>query len=62
MNNQINWPLDVQSVRLLDVFVIAPVLIYAGTKKELSNPLRYTLIAIGAATLIYNGLNYIKNK
>lgn len=50
---------SVQQVRLLDVFVVAPFLFYVGTRKELPQALRIGLIALGAATLIYNGKNYI---
>jgi hypothetical protein len=35
---------------------------YVGTKKELSFPIRLTLLGFGAATIIYNGNNYLKNK
>jgi hypothetical protein len=51
--------MDVQNVRLLDVFVVAPFLFYVGTRKELSQTLRLGVIALGAATLIYNGINYV---
>jgi len=52
---------NVQDIRLIDVFVIGPFLIYVGMKKELSLPIRLTLIGFGAATIIYNGNNYLKN-
>jgi len=61
-NKQIQWPLPVQTIRLIDVFFIGPFMIYVGTKKELTNPVRLTLWGLGAATIIYNGLNYLKNK
>jgi hypothetical protein len=54
--------LKVQDIRLIDILFIGPFLIYVGTKKELSLPIRLTLIALGAATIIYNGNNYLKNK
>jgi len=54
--------LTVQDIRLLDVVFVAPVLIYAGFREELPKPLRYTLVALGIATLIYNGHNYLLNK
>jgi len=54
--------MNVQKVRLLDVFVIAPVLMYASTKKQLSDSMRLTILGIGVATLIYNAHNYIKAK
>ena len=51
--------IGVQQVRLLDVFVVAPFLFYVGTRRELPQTLRFGLIALGAATLIYNGKNYL---
>jgi len=53
---------NVQEIRLIDVFLIGPFLIYVGMKKELSLPVRSTLLALGVATIIYNGNNYLKNK
>jgi hypothetical protein len=52
--------MNVQTVRLIDVFVIAPILIYAGGQKSISEPLRYAILTIGVATLFYNGHNYLK--
>lgn len=49
-----------QTVRLLDVFLFGPVIMYAGTRKELPIWLRLSLLAIGAGTVVYNGLNYMK--
>lgn len=53
-----------QSVRLIDVFIIAPICIYAGLKynKALPTWLSLSLITIGAATFFYNGKNYLENK
>jgi len=53
-----------QNVRLVDVFVIAPILIYAGVKYRKIMPqwLAGSLILIGACTAIYNGKNYLVNK
>jgi hypothetical protein len=51
-----------QNIRLVDVFLIGPVLIYASTFKTLPTYLRVALLLIGVATIIYNGNNYIKNK
>jgi hypothetical protein len=53
---------DVQTVRLVDVFFIAPFLMYVGSNKSLSTPVRATLWGIGLATLFYNGHHYLKNK
>jgi hypothetical protein len=52
---------NVQDIRLIDVFIIGPLLIYVGMKKELSLPVRVALLGFGAATIIYNGNNYLKN-
>lgn len=52
--------MDVQTVRLLDVFVIAPILIYASGEERLSKPMRYAILGIGLVTLFYNGHNYLK--
>lgn len=54
--------MNVQTVRLFDVFVIAPILIYAGGQKSINEPLRYAILTIGIATLFYNGHNYLKVK
>ena len=52
-----------QNIRLIDVFIIAPFLIYVGNKaKGISSFERNMIYVIGAATLIYNGKNYLKNK
>lgn len=52
--------MDVQTIRLIDVFVIAPILVYASTQDRIGKPTRYAILAIGIATLIYNGHNYLK--
>jgi hypothetical protein len=52
---------NVQLVRLADVFLIGPFLIYAGTRKELPQNIRFGLIAVGIGTIAYNGYNYLKN-
>ena len=51
-----------QNTRLLDVFIIAPILIYAGSQKNLSKWLKMSLYTIGVATAYYNGRNYLINK
>lgn len=53
--------IDVQHVRLIDVFFIAPVLIYAGFQPSLPKALRVTLVVLGVATIIYNGHHYLIN-
>jgi|688.fasta_scaffold00928_6 hypothetical protein len=52
-----------QNIRLIDVFFIAPVCVYAGIKgKELPKWIRISLVGIGLATFYYNGKNYLINK
>ena len=52
-----------QNIRLLDVFFIGPFMMYIGYKaKGISNLERYTLFALGVATIYYNGKNYIESR
>lgn len=52
-----------QAVRLVDVFVIAPIIVYAGVKyfKVMPKFLSLSLITIGVATAVYNGRNFLIN-
>lgn len=51
-----------QNIRLIDVLVIGPVLIYAGVKNSNLHPiLRASLAIIGVCTIYYNGKNYLIN-
>ena len=54
--------LDVQNVRLLDIFVVAPFLIYTSTLKGNPRWVSLSLFTLGVATLVYNGHNYLKAK
>lgn len=53
-----------QNIRLVDVFVIAPILIYSGVKyrKVLPTWVSVSLVTIGVCTAVYNGKNYLINK
>lgn len=51
-----------QAIRLADVFLIAPYLIYLSAKDKMNRLDRNILITLGVATLVYNGMNYLKNK
>ena len=52
-----------QNIRLVDIFFIGPFLIYMGNKAQGISPLQRNLVyAIGIATIIYNGKNYLENK
>ena len=58
MNNQVNKG---QLMRLLDVFVIGPFMIYAGA--QIKDPYVKTgLIGIGIGTIVQNGKNYLVNE
>ena len=55
-----------QTVRLIDIIFIGPIIIYAGLYLiecsdilDLCNFTKLSLLAIGAATISYNGKNYI---
>lgn len=49
-----------QWVRLADVFVIGPVMVYFGARAY-HEPLwlRALMVGLGAGTIIYNGRNYV---
>ena len=47
-----------QTVRLLDVFFIGPYMIWAGGK--LKGPHRELMRALGVATIVYNGVNWLR--
>lgn len=53
--------MNVQTVRILDVFVVAPFLFYASTKTD-NKLVSLGLGLLGFATAIYNGYNYINQK
>lgn len=50
-----------QNIRLLDVFGIGPLMIYAGmkTEEELPHWARGALVLFGITTIGYNGMNYL---
>ena len=51
-----------QNIRLLDVFLIGPVMIYGAYKSNMHPALRATLAIFGICTIYYNGKNYLINK
>ena len=53
---------DPQPVRLADVFIVGPLMIYAGRKGDFSPLVKDALIGIGVATIAYNGINWYLNK
>jgi hypothetical protein len=54
--------LDVQNVRLLDIFVVTPFLIYTSTLRTNPDWVRFSLLVLGVSTFVYNGVNYLKEK
>ncbi len=51
-----------QNVRLLDVFVVAPFLIYTSTLKHSPSWVRASLLFLGMATIGYNGYHFLEEK
>lgn len=50
-----------QTIRLLDVTVIGPVIIWSGLKNRTSNPVLGSIVVImGALTIWYNAENYLR--
>jgi hypothetical protein len=48
-----------QAVRLADVFVIGPIMIYGATKISEPTWLKWALGLFGASTILYNAQNYV---
>jgi hypothetical protein len=59
--NQVYHLFDPQPIRLLDVVFIGPLMIYAGVEGNFDPAIKFSLIAVGFATIFYNGINYHKN-
>jgi hypothetical protein len=53
-------PEKTQTIRLLDVFFIGPLMIWGGLR--LRGVGGYTLAALGLATIGYNGRNYLRHR
>jgi hypothetical protein len=53
---------NIQKIRLVDIFILAPFMVYAGAvKSNLPVPVRVGLVVSGVATFVYSGNNYIEN-
>ena len=50
-----------QAIRLVDVWLLGPALVYVATQQRRSD-YRLFLLAAGIATIVYNGRNYLLNK
>ena len=51
-----------QKVRVIDVLLIAPFMIYIAAQGKLTLTERYIMFGLGAATLIYNAKNYVETQ
>lgn len=51
-----------QSIRILDVFLIGPLMILAGMNKKPKPALQKSMIALGFLTIIYNAKNFLKHE
>lgn len=51
-----------QMVRLWDIFIIAPVLVFVGAKYQMPILAKIALIGIGIGTFLYNGYFFLKYK
>jgi hypothetical protein len=51
-----------QAVRLADVWLIGPLMIWAGLQKRRSMLVNYSLIGLGIGTVLYNGRNYLATR
>jgi hypothetical protein len=50
-----------QTIRLLDVFFIGPLMMWGGATLAKQHPVRGAALALlGAATVAYNGKNYLQ--
>jgi len=49
-----------QNVRLMDVFLLGPFMVWAGYKsRDLPQWARTTMVVSGVGTIVYNGFNYL---
>jgi hypothetical protein len=56
---ELNQVVKTQQIRLVDVFVLGPLMIYAaGLIPQKHAPVRAALALFGASTIIYNFRNY----
>lgn len=51
-----------QVIRLLDMFLLGPAMIYAGLGKDLPQGLKAMMFLTGVGTIIYNGHNWWQNQ
>jgi hypothetical protein len=51
-----------QNMRLIDIVIVSPFLIYASTLKQNPNWVRISLMTLGITTFLYNGIDYLYEK
>ena len=49
-----------QLIRIADVAFVGPFMLYAAMRPKLTDSEKMILAGLGIATIIYNGLNYLK--
>lgn len=54
--------INTQHIRIADIFIVGPLMIYSGYKSTMPDYLRYTMMIFGAATIIYNGFRYLQQQ
>lgn len=50
-----------QNIRLVDVFLLGPFMIWFGTKSKLPEWSKFVMIISGIYTIFYNANNFIEN-
>lgn len=51
-----------QAVRLFDILLFSPILIYIGATGKMNPAIRTILIVMGIGTIAYNGYYFLKYK
>lgn len=52
-----------QGVRLVDVFLLGPFMVWFGlAAKDVHPAARVTMVASGVGTIIFNGVNYLRRR
>jgi ABC-type sulfate transport system permease component len=50
-----------QAIRLADVFLIGPLMVYGGLKGEgVHQAARFSLMLFGLGTIVFNGINWLR--
>jgi hypothetical protein len=61
LDNSKTFGVTKQQMRIFDIIVFSPFLFWASTKTS-NNLAKYGLITLGVTTIIYNAINYKKEK